>query len=152
MLHIHEPFWRTCFSDTCVSSSQRLSMILKVKSPWTTSSACVASSHDRKPSSVNGVVCCCFCSSFSFNQKLSTSISTFPSNYHCNVLHGTCLCAGFILYSVPVRLCWAIICVVWTRLEKVMFASHLQILYTCILSITWLKWTNWRIQNHASSK
>ena len=67
-------------------------------------------------------------------------------------LHGTCLRAGFILYSVPVRLCWAIICVVWTRLEKVMFASHLQILYTCILSITWLKLTNWRNQNHASSK
>ena len=67
------------------------------------------------------------------------TISTFPSNYHCNVLHGTCLRSGFILYSVPVHLCWAIICVVWSRLEKVMFASHLQILYTCILSITWLK-------------
>ena len=34
---------------------------------------------------------------------------------------------------------WAIICVVWTQLENVIFANHLQILYTYILSITWLK-------------
>ena len=44
-----------------------------------------------------------------------------------------------ILYSLPVRIHWAIIYVVWTRLENMMFASYLQILYTCILSITRLK-------------
>ena len=54
---------------------------------------------------------------------------------HCIVLHGTCLRAGFSIYSLPVRIHWDIIYVVWTRLENVMFASYLQILYTCILSM-----------------
>ena len=232
MMHVHEPFSRTCLRDDCPTSSQMLSMILKMSSMWTTSSAWVASRHDRKPllvlllfvvvvflflltrsnrpqpiviqsqhflaiitvtccmepvcvftnvvndpqnvihvdniigmsgftswpeTIVGVVVVCCCCFSFSFNQKQPTSthcntISTFPCNYHCNVLHGTCLRAGVILYSVPVLLRWSIICVVWTLLNNVMFASHLQILHTCILMMTRLKWTIWRIRNHASSK
>ena len=50
MVHVlYEPFSRTWFWDACVMSSQRLSMILKVSSMWTTSSAWVASNHYRKP-------------------------------------------------------------------------------------------------------
>ena len=49
MMHVHEPFSRTCLRDDCPTSSQMLSMILKMSSMWTTSSARVASRHDRKP-------------------------------------------------------------------------------------------------------
>ena len=58
MINVHEPFSRTCFRDACVTSSQMLSMILKVASMWTRSSAWVASSHDRNP--------CCCCGFFFF--------------------------------------------------------------------------------------
>ena len=49
MIHVHEPVSRTCLRDSCVTSSKRLSMILKFSSMWTTSSAWVASSHHLKP-------------------------------------------------------------------------------------------------------
>ena len=59
-----------------------------------------------------------------------------PSNYHCNMFHGTCLRSGFILYSVSDNLRWAIRCVVWTRLENIMFASNLHIVHIHIIDHT----------------
>ena len=40
------------------------------------------------------------------------------------------VCALVLFYTA--RIHWAIIYVVWTRLENVMVASYLQVLYTCM--------------------
>ena len=155
-VYVHEPFSWIYLRDSCVTSSKRLSMILKFSSMWTTSSAWVASSHDRKPMLLLFVVVV-----FILLFLLTRSNRLQPIIIHYQrflAITTVSCCIGhvcalvFILYSLPVRIHWAIIYVVWTRLENIMFASYLQILYRCILSITRLKWTNWRIRNHASSK